>query len=69
MIVLHEGVADYRTSKPVLCPKCGRGRIGSIPVWSKAQVSRRGKPPPEKCGEGLLVKCTVCNSYWLIKTE
>ena len=69
MFVLQESAAaDYMT-KPVLCPKCERGRLGDIPEWSNAVMSRRGKPPPDEWGEGLKVKCPVCAKRWTLTIE
>ncbi len=56
-------------SKPVICPNCKRGRLGSIPEWSEANISRRGKPPPEERGEGVQVKCPVCRALWNLTIE
>lgn len=69
MIVVHESLAADEKSKPVICPKCKRGRIGSIPGWSRAAISRRGKPPPRDRGDCVLVKCTKCGSFWSLTIE
>ena len=69
MIVVHENTEAYEISKPVMCPKCKRGRIGSIPGWTKASLSRRGKPPPSENNECVLVRCTICGSFWSLTIE
>ena len=69
MLVLYESMASYEVEKPVICPKCNRGRIGSIPEWSKATISRRGKPPPNERSESLRVKCNICGSFWALTIE
>jgi hypothetical protein len=69
MLVLYENAATFRVEKPIICPKCKRGRIGSIPEWSKATISRRGKPPPKERGESVCVKCNVCGSFWTLTIE
>lgn len=69
MIVLQESAAVDNMTKPVLCPKCERGRLGDMPEWSNAVISRRGKPPPDEQGEGLKVKCPVCRKLWILTIE
>ena len=69
MFEVQESVADYVGSKPVICPKCERGKLGSIPEWSEAVISRRGKPPPGDKDEGVQVKCPVCRKLWTITTK
>ena len=69
MIVLHESAAANNRTKPVICPKCERGRLGDIPEWSSAVMSRRGKPPPDERDEGLKVKCPVCRKLWILTIE
>jgi hypothetical protein len=69
MIVVQESAADYEISKPVICPKCTRGRIGNIPEWSEAVLSRRGKPPPNEQNEGIQVKCPICRALWTLTIE
>ena len=71
MIVMHESPAAYKeaTTKPVICPKCERGRLGSIPGHSDTVLSKRGKPPPGTYGEYVQVKCHVCRSIWTLTIE
>ena len=69
MIVLYESVAADKMTKPVLCPKCAHGKIGTIAKSSKAAISRRGKPPPDRRGEGVQVKCPVCGRLWTLTIE
>ena len=69
MIVVCESEVTYEVSKPVICPKCNRGRIGNIPAWSEATISRRGKPPPDERGECVQVKCPVCRALWTLTIE
>lgn len=64
MIVVHESASASEMNKPVICYKCKRGKLGSIPAWSKAVISRRGKPPPKESGESVQVKCAVCGMLW-----
>jgi len=69
MIVLHESAAVDKSTKPTICPKCKRGILGHIPKNSEAVISRRGKPPPDKKGEYLQVKCHICRSLWTLTIE
>ena len=62
MIILQASVAADKLTKPVICPKCGRGKLGNIPVESEAVISRRGKPPPDERSERVQVKCPKCGS-------
>ena len=69
MFVVQESEADHGTNKPVICPNCERGKLGVIPEWSEAVISRRGKPPPGGQNMGMQVKCHVCGRLWTIITE
>ena len=69
MIVVHESEAIYEMSKPIVCPKCKRGKLGSIAEWSDAITSRRGRPPPGERSEGVQLKCPVCKKLWAITTK
>ena len=69
MIVVCESAVAYKAAKPVICPKCKRGKLGSIPCGSEAVISRRGKPPPEEYGDFVQVKCPVCSSLWSLMIE
>jgi len=62
MIVMHESTTGHNLDKPVICPKCNRGRLGNIQEHSEAILSRRGKPPPIEYGECVQVKCNVCRT-------
>ena len=66
MIIMHESAAVYKATKPVICKKCKRGKLGHIPVESEAVLSKRGKAPPDEQGEYVQVKCFVCHSYWTL---
>jgi phage FluMu protein Com len=69
MIVLQESAPTEGMTKPVICPKCERGRLGNIPEWSDAVLSKRGKPPPEKRNLGVQVKCPKCRALWIMTIE
>ena len=69
MIVVCESAVSYGISKPVICSKCERGRLGSIPADSETVVSRRGNPPPKERGDYLQVKCPVCGALWSLMIE
>ena len=69
LIVVCESAAAYGMSKPVICPKCERGILGHIPENSEAVISRRGKPPPDKQGDYVQVKCFICRSLWALTIE
>jgi endogenous inhibitor of DNA gyrase (YacG/DUF329 family) len=69
VLLLHEDAAAYEARKTVLCPKCGRGKIGSIPASGKAKKSRRGKPPPGAGADIFAVKCTVCGANVALTLE
>jgi len=69
MITMHESAVYEETDKPVICPKCTRGRLGHIPEDNEAVVSKRGKPPPNKKGSYIKVKCHVCRSLWKMTIE
>ena len=69
MIILQASATADEILKPVICPKCGRGKLGYIPEHSEAVISRRGKPPPGKRAEMVQVKCSVCRSLWAVTIE
>ena len=69
MIMVCESAAAYGMSKPVICPKCETGKLGYIPEWSEAVISKRGKPPPDERDEGVQVKCPVCRKLWILTTK
>ena len=69
MIVLHEGAASYRVKKAMICTKCKRGKIGNISEQSAANISRRGKAPPDVRDEGIEIKCPVCGFLWTLTIE
>jgi hypothetical protein len=64
LIVLKESAAVYEANKLVICKKCRKGKLGSIPERSKAAVAKRGKPPPDGLDDFLQVKYTVCGTHW-----
>ena len=66
MIVVQESAAAYGKSKPVICPKCENGKLGYIPAWSEAVISRRGTPPSDEKNEGVQIKCPVCRKLWTL---
>ena len=66
MIIMHESVAAHVTDKPMICPKCERGKLGNIPGGSDAPLSRRGRPPPDEHGEYVQIKCHICHSLWAL---
>ena len=63
MIVMHESAVTDKADKPILCPKCERGRLGNISNRSQAVLSKRGKPPPNERSEYLQVKCLSEKKY------
>jgi len=69
MIILQASAAAGEMSKPIICPKCKRGRIGNIPPWSQAGISRRGRPPSIERGDGVQVKCPKCGVLWTFTIE
>ena len=69
MVILQASVTADEMNKPIICPKCNRGKIGNIPAWSNADISRRGRHPPGERLECLQVKCPVCGSLWAARTE
>ena len=69
MLKIHESAAAYETTKPLICTKCKRGKLGSIPNRRKAYISKRGKPPPNEPDDYLQVKCAVCGTLWTVTTE
>ena len=69
MIVVCESTPTYKADKPVICPKCNRGKIGHIPEESQAVLSKRGKPPPDEQGDYVQVKCHICRSLWALTIE
>jgi len=69
MVVVNEVTREIKGSKPLLCPKCTRGRIGSVPEWSRTSISARGKPPPCERKEYIVVRCPICSSYVPITIE
>ena len=69
MIVVCESEAANKAAKPVICPKCERGILGHIPDGSEAVLSRRGKPPPDRQGDYVQVKCFICRSLWTLTIE
>ena len=69
MIILQKSAAADVSMKPVICPKCERGKLGFIPEENEAVISKRGKPPPDERGECFQVKCTICGSLWTVTIE
>lgn len=69
MIIMHESVTANKATKPVICLKCKRGKLGNIPEQSEAVLSRRGKPPPGEQRDYVQVKCYICRSLWTITIE
>jgi len=63
MIFMQESTTAHM-NKPVVCPKCNRGRLGKIPEESEAVLSRRGNPSRIAQGDYVQVKCYVCRSLW-----
>jgi len=66
MIIMHESAEVCRADKPVVCPKCERGKLGSIPKRSEAVLSKRGKPPPGERSEYVQIKCCICRTFWAL---
>jgi len=66
MIFMQESTAGKHLNKPVICPKCNRGRLGKIPEHSEAVLSRRGNSPRNEPGEYVQVKCYICRSLWTL---
>ena len=69
MIILQESATDNKTTKPVICLKCKRGKLGNIPERSETISSRRGKPPLEEQKDYVQVKCHICRSLWTLTIE
>jgi hypothetical protein len=71
MIIMHESRTAYRnkTTKPVICPKCERGRLGSVPGHSEAVLSKRGRPPQGIHDDYVQIKCHICRSVWAFTFE
>ena len=69
LLRIRESVTAYETTKPLICTKCRRGKIGNIPNRKKAYLTKRGKPPPDEPEDYLQVKCTVCGTFWTVTTE
>ncbi|MCL2566407.1 MAG: hypothetical protein FWE24_11480 [Defluviitaleaceae bacterium] len=69
MIVMHENTSTYKSDKPVICRKCNRGKLGTIPHNGKIAASKRGKPPPNDKVNYLQVKCPSCSALWLLAIE
>jgi len=65
MIFMQESTTKH-LCKPVICPKCNRGRLGKIPEHSEAVLSRRGNPSRNEPGDYVQVKCYVCRSLWTL---
>ena len=63
MVVVNGATSTIRGEKVLLCPKCIKGRIGSVPEWSRTDISRRGKPPPKEHHDRITVKCPLCGAY------
>ena len=63
MVVIYDATSACKPDKPLYCPKCAKGRIGSVPEWSKTSQSPRGKPPPSEHGDYFHVKCPLCGAY------
>jgi phage FluMu protein Com len=66
MIVLQESAAEVEMTKPVICPKCKRGKLGNIPQWNEAVLSKRGKSPPNERNPGVQLKCPKCRALWVL---
>jgi DNA-directed RNA polymerase subunit RPC12/RpoP len=60
MIYVHEDVAEYRTTKPMECPKCGYKRAFDVPAAACVRKSRRGQAPAEDEGDIVILKCKKC---------
>jgi hypothetical protein len=69
MIVMHESASAYKGAKTVICSKCKRGKLASIPEKSEAVLSKRGKPPPDEKEDYVQVKCAVCRTVWILTIE
>jgi hypothetical protein len=69
MVILNKAGVAPRGRKPLVCPKCTKGKIGSVPVHSKTNISLRGKPPPGEESDGVYVKCPICGEYTLLTIE
>ena len=69
MIMIQASTVASGMNKPVICPKCERGKIGNIPEWCEAVISPRGHPPPDVRGEGVQVKCYICGKLWTLTIE
>jgi phage FluMu protein Com len=66
MIMVQESKAEYKISKPVICPKCDCGKLGYISDSNETIISQRGRPPPGELDNGLQVKCPVCKKLWTL---
>jgi len=66
MIIMHESAAVDNSTKPLICPKCERGRLGHIHEKNVTSITKRGKPPPNESDQSVIVKCYVCRSYWTL---
>ena len=66
LIVLIESAAAGGMTKPVICPKCGRGKLGNMPEWCVAVLPKRGKLPPgmDAPRDCVQVKCPKCKTLW-----
>jgi len=69
MVVVNGATTTVKGNKTLICPKCNRGRIGSVPAWSKTSLSPRGKPPPGDHRECVFVRCVICGAYVPITIE
>jgi len=69
LIVVNVSAVAHGMSKPVICPKCKRGILGHIAEESEAAISKRGRPPPDKQGDYVQVKCFICRSLWALTIE
>ena len=65
MIVVHENVAVYTETKPMMCIKCGYKRAFDVPEGAFVRKARHGKPPQDV----VLLKCKKCGNVFAVSTE
>ena len=69
MLVVHENVTEYKATKPMECPKCGYKRSFDVPEGTCVRKSKRGKPPPGKQTDMVLLKCRKCGHSVGVSSE
>jgi hypothetical protein len=69
MIIVNEATPCKERIKPVICPKCEKGRLGNIPRGGGVRIFKKGKPPPDGESEYFQIKCPVCGARWSLTIE